>query len=150
MKRFASLAGLILLAALAPACAGTKAPALQIEGLKFDKLRLGGAGMNVNFRVRNVNPEDLLIEKFEYEFKVNGYRLGRGYYPDAVRLAGFGDQRIESRFDVNFLALPGAVRTVLEKDRVKAEAKGAFYVRRPDGDLRKLKFKSDGQVDLRK
>jgi LEA14-like dessication related protein len=149
MKRFLSKVAVLLLAAFAAACAGTKPPALQIEGLRFDKLRLGGAGLSVNFRVRNVNPEDLFIEKFEYEFKVNGHRLGRGYYPDAVRLKGFGDERIESHFDVNFLALPGTVKNILDKDRVKAEAKGAFYVREGSG-VRKLKFKSDGDVDLRR
>jgi LEA14-like dessication related protein len=149
MKRFTSAATVLLLAALASACASTKAPSLQIEGLKFEKLRLGGAGLNVNFRVRNVNPEDLFIEKFEYEFKVNGHRLGRGYYPEAVRLAGFGDKRIESHFDVNFLGLPGTVKNILDKDRVKAEAKGTFYVR-DGGGVKKLKFKSDGDVDLGK
>lgn len=150
MKRLVSVALLLAAAALGSACASTKAPALQIESLKFDKMRLGGAGLKVNFRVRNTNPEDLFIEKFEYEFKVNGYRIGRGYYPDAVKVAGFGDQRIESGFDVNFLALPGAVKNVLDRDKVKAEAKGAFYVRQPGGDLKKLKFKSDGDVDLKK
>lgn len=149
MKRFTSIVAVLLLAALASACASTKAPSLQIEGLKFEKLRLGGAGLNVNFRVRNVNPEDLFIERFEYEFKVNGHRLGRGYYPDAVRLAGFGDERIESHFDVNFLTLPGTVKNILDRDRVKAEAKGTFYVR-DGGGVKKLKFKSDGEVDLRK
>ena len=149
MKRFASIVAVLLLAALASACASTKAPSLQIEGLKFEKLRLGGAGLNVNFRVRNVNPEDLFIEKFEYEFKVNGHRLGRGYYPEAVQLPGFGDRRIESHFDVNFLTLPGTVKNILDRDRVKAEAKGTFYVR-DGGGVKKLKFKSDGEVDLRK
>jgi LEA14-like dessication related protein len=152
MKRFNSfsaVAAAALLALFSAACAGTKPPSLMIEGLKFNKLGLGGAGLNVDFRVRNTNAQDLQIVKFEYEFKVNGHRLGRGYYPDMVNLPGFGEQRIVSKFDVNFLALPGAVKNVLDKDRVKAEAKGAFYVRDGNG-LRKLNFKSDGDVDLKK
>lgn len=150
MKRLIAALALIPAVLLGSGCAGLKAPALQIEGMHLDKVRLSGVGMNVNFRVRNVNPEELLIEKFEYEVKVNGHRLGRGFYPDAVRVAGFGDQKLASRFDINFLSLPGTVKNVLDKDKVKAEAKGAFYVRRSDGDTRKLKFRTHGDVDLKK
>ena len=35
--------------------------------------------------------------------------------------------------DVNFLKLPGAVKNVLDKDRVDAEVKGTFYVRDGSG-----------------
>jgi LEA14-like dessication related protein len=149
MKRFLAVLALIPLTLLGPACANRiKAPTLQIEGLHLEKVRLQGVGMGVNFRVRNVNPEELIIEKFEYELKVNGHRLGRGYHPNSVRVSGFGDEKLASRFDINFLALPGTVKNVLDRDRVKANAKGAFYVRRADGSLKKLKFHSDASVNL--
>ena len=55
---------------------------------------------------------------------------------------------MSSGFDLNFFSLPGTVRAILERDRAKAEVKGKFYVRRDDGSLRKLGFKSRADVRI--
>lgn len=143
-------AGAIALGALLLAgCATVKAPILQVEGLKMGKLGVTGAGMEVAFRVRNPNPEAMLIERFDYELFVNGHRLGRGFQPDAVDLAGFKDERVVSHFDINFLSLPGAVKAVLDDDRADAKVKGHFYVRQGSG-LKRLGFDADAEVDIKK
>ena len=51
--------------------------------------------------------------------------------------------------DVNLLKIPGVVKSALDSDRVEAEVKGTFYVRDGSG-LRKIKFGSQGNVDLKK
>ena len=65
------------LAALA-ACATVKAPTLQLEKLGSPHLGITGGELEVVFAVRNPNPDDLLIERFEYELELNGRRVGRG------------------------------------------------------------------------
>lgn len=142
-------ATLALVAVAAVGCATLRTPSLQVESLKMDKLRVTGAGLDVGFRVQNPNPEALLIERFEYELEVNGRTLGRGFHADAVPLDGFRDARVDTRFALNFLSLPGAVKEVLESDRAKVRVKGNFYVRRGDG-LKKLGFRSGAEVDLGK
>ena len=62
-------------------------------------------------------------------------------------LAGFQEDRVVSRVDVNLLKVPGVVKNALDKDRVQAEVKGTFYVREGSG-IRKIKFGSEGNVDL--
>jgi LEA14-like dessication related protein len=99
--------------------------------------------------VRNPNPEDLLIERFEYELILNGHRLGRGYVADPVSLRGFGEERVSSDFNLNFLNVPGTVKTIRDRDRVRAQARGHFYVRE-GGGFKKIGFDSDAEVDLRK
>jgi LEA14-like dessication related protein len=142
-------AALAFVAVAAAGCATLRTPSLQVESLRIDKLRVTGAGLDVGFRVQNPNPESLLIERFEYELEVNGRTLGRGFHADAVPLEGFRDARVDTRFALNFLSLPGAVKEVLESDRAKVRVKGNFYVRRGDG-LRKLGFKSGAEVELGK
>jgi LEA14-like dessication related protein len=142
---------LLVSAALAlPACASLKSPTLAVEALKIGKVGITGVTMNVGFKVRNPNPEPLLIERFEYELFLNGNRLGRGYQPDALNVDGFREERVTSRFDLNFLSVPGAVKDVINRDRVKARAKGTFFVRQPSGDLKKLNFDEDAEVDIKK
>ncbi len=141
---------LALVSLLLPACATTKTPTLAVEALKIGKVGITGVTMNVGFKVRNPNPEPLLIERFEYELFLNGNRLGRGYQPDALEVDGFREARVSSRFDLNFLRVPGAVKDLLEDDRVKARAKGKFFVRQPSGSLKTLKFDEDAEVDIDK
>jgi LEA14-like dessication related protein len=142
-------AGIVVLALLASGCAGLKPPTLSVDSLKMGDMGITGAAFNVGFRVRNPNPEAIVIEKLEYELFLNGKRLGRGYEPKGFTLEGFAEDKIMSRFDINLLSLPGAVREVLDDDRGKARVKGNFYVRRGDG-LKKLGFDADAVVDLRK
>lgn len=129
------------------ACASLKAPTLQVESLKVGKLGITGAGMDVGFRVQNPNPDALLIEKMEYELKLNGRPLGRGYVSEPLDLPGFENERVDSRFALNFLRLPEAVKRVLDQDKADVEVEGTFYVRQGSG-LKKLGFKSGAKVDV--
>ena len=139
--------GLTLAACLAPACATVKAPILALDGLKVGDMGLTGVALDVRFRVRNPNPEPLNVDRMEYELFVNGNRLGRGFDSKGLPLEGFGEGTVQSRVDVNFLALPGAIKDVLRQDRVKARVKGHFYTSGPNGNKR-LGFDADADVDL--
>jgi len=139
--------GLALAACLAPACATVKAPILAVDGLKVGDMGITGVALEVRFRVRNPNPEPLNIDRMEYELFVNGNRLGRGFEAKGLQLAGFAEGKVESRFDVNFLSLPGVVKDLLREDRVKARVKGHFYTSGAQGNKR-LGFDADANVDL--
>jgi LEA14-like dessication related protein len=137
----------VLATLLMSACATVKAPILAVDGLKLGDMGLSGVAVDVGFRVRNPNPEPIRIERFEYELFVNGNRLGRGFESKGLDLQGYGETKVRTRFDVNLLRLPGAVKDVLGQDRVKARAKGKFYATGSFGK-KELGFDSDAEVDL--
>src|SRR5262245_34332268 len=97
------------MACVAPSCASVKPPAVRVSGLHLDGVSLTGARVDVGLHIRNVNPEDLQIERFDYEIKLNGQVLGHGYSSDPLMLAGFKEDRVVSRVDVNLLKVPGVV-----------------------------------------
>lgn len=137
-----------VLALVAAGC-GLKAPAMQLDHLRVDEVNVTGMTLDIRFKVRNPNPEPLAVQNFEYELKLNGRRLGRGYHSDSFELAGFAQETVETSFDLSFLSLPSGVRRVLERDRVRAEVKGDFYVRQTGSErLRRLGFRSDAEVRL--
>jgi len=142
-----ALAGLAVLALLTPAC-GVKAPILALDGVKVGDMGITGVALDVRFRVRNPNPEPLQVDKMEYELFINGNRVGRGFDANALPLEGFGEGKVASRIDVNFLGLPGAIKDVLHEDKVKARVKGHFYTSGHYGNKR-LGFDSDAEVSLR-
>jgi LEA14-like dessication related protein len=143
MGVFCAAAGALLVG-----CATLKPPQLFVDGLKVDKVRVTGVSMDVRFRIHNTNPEPLEIENFEYQLDLNGVRLGRGYYGEPLHLRGFDEAKIVSRFQLNMLSLPAGVQEILSSDHARARARGAFYVRE-DGGLRKLRFSSEAEVELR-
>ena len=140
-------AAILAAAALATPACGVKAPILTVDGLKLGDMGVTGVALDVRFRVQNPNPEPVTVERMEYELFLNGNRLGRGYGTTGVPLAGFGEAKVTSRLNVNFLSLPGAVRDVLGNDRVKARVKGRFYTSGHYG-AKRLGFDSDAEVEL--
>ena len=145
--RLPGTGALVLAAVLGDGCATVKPPILAVDGLKVGDMGLTGVALDVGFRVRNPNPEPIRIERFEYELFVNGNRLGRGFESKGVDLAGYGEAKVQSRFDVSLLSLPGAVKGVLHEDRVHARAKGRFYATGSFGH-KELPFDSDAEVQL--
>ena len=144
-RRYAGALALALMSAAG--CATVKTPILAVDGLKIGDMGITGVALDVGFRVRNPNPEPLTIERFEYELFVTGSRLGRGFEAKGLELAGFGEAKVRTRFDVNLLSLPGVVKDVLREDRVHARAKGRFYATGSFGSKR-LNFDSDAEVEL--
>ena len=112
------------------ACQRPRPPALAIDAIKMADMGVTGAVLDISLRMRNTDPERLRIERFEYDLYLDGQRLGHGYHPDAVDLAGFAEAKVSSRFDLNFLLLPGAIKSLLQEDNVKAEMRGTCYVSR--------------------
>jgi LEA14-like dessication related protein len=141
---------LALIAVLPAACATLEAPTLQIDALRVADMGITGAALDISFRVRNPNPKALSVERFEYKLFLNGTSLGRGYEPKGFEIQGFGQETITTRFDVNFLNLPGAVKGVIERKDGRAEVDGDFYVR-PEGSTKlvKLGFSADADLTFR-
>ena len=125
-----------------------KAPIMAVDGLRVGDMGITGVALDVLFRIRNPNPEPLNIDRFEYQLFINGNRLGRGYEPTGLQLEGFGEGKVQSRFDLNFLRMLAAIQDVLRQDRVKARVKGHFYTSGHYGKKR-LRFNTDALVNLR-
>lgn len=140
-----------LAAALTVAACASKvklqAPSLAVERLKVAKVQITGAGLVIGFRLRNVNAEPIRIDRFQYDFVLNGHRLGRGYVTEPIDLDGFAQGSVESRFDLNILQLPGTVKAILDQDRAVAEVTGVYYARAA-GKSHQLDFRYAGDVPL--
>lgn len=129
------------------ACATLKPPTLQVQGVKKGKVGITGAKLDVIFGVRNPNPGDLAVDKVEFELRLNGENIGRGYVSEPFTIRGFAEERVVSSVSVSYLQVPGAVQAVLEDDEVRAQARGTFYIREGNG-FKKLRFDSDARVKL--
>ncbi len=96
MKSTARVAIVFSAVLLGTACASIKPPAVRVSGIHLDGVSLTGARVNVGLEIRNVNPENLQIERFDYEVKLNGRVLGRGYQSDPLMLNSAQANKAES------------------------------------------------------
>lgn len=143
------LAALVLfVATFASACASLEPPRIQVQRLGRPQIGLTGATLDVTFNVRNPNPYPITIERVQYDLFLNGQRVGDGFITRPVEVDGFGEARMSSRFDLNYLRLPGAVKSIMDRDRVDARTRGRFYMRRNGGRERRVNFSSQADLDF--
>ncbi len=148
-RPFAALLFATLATALvASGCASLEPPRVQVQRLGRPQVGLTGATLDVTFSVRNPNPDPITIERVQYDLILNGVRVGDGFITQAVEVAGFGEARMSSRFDLNYLRVPGAVKSIMDRDRVDARTRGRFYMRRDGGRVRRVNFSSDASLDF--
>ena len=141
-------AATILLAFAASACASLEPPRVQVQRLGRPQIGLTGATLDVTFNVRNPNPDPITIERVQYDLFLNGVRVGDGFITQSVEVGGFGEARMSSRFDLNYLRLPGAVKSIMDRDRVEARTRGRFFMRRNGGRERRVNFSSEAELDF--
>ncbi len=142
-------AALLFLASMAAAgCATLQPPRIQVQRLGRPQVGLTGATFDVTFNVRNPNPDPITIERVQYDLFLNGVRVGDGFITQSVEVAGFGEARMSSRFDLNYLRVPGAVKSIMDRDKVDARTRGRFYMRRDGGRVRRVNFSSDASLDF--
>ena len=149
MTRIASkFAAVVVLLLVAAGCASLEPPRVQVQRLGRPQMGLTGATLDVTFNVRNPNPDPITIERVQYDLFLNGVRVGDGFITQAVEVAGFGEARMTSRFDLNYLRVPGAVKAIMDRDRVDARTRGRFYMRRDGGRVRRVNFSSEANLDF--
>ena len=142
------LAVLVLVSALSAACATMEPPRIQVQRLGRPQMGLTGATLEVTFNVRNPNDYPVTIDRVRYDLFLNGVRVGDGFITQRVDVEPFGEARMSSRFDLNYLRVPGAVRSIMERDRVDARARGRVYMRRNGGRERRVNFSSEANLDF--
>jgi len=124
-----ALLPLLALVAFASCAPALKPPSVRLDNLKVAKVHLTGMDMLVEFKLRNTNPNDLDLERFEYDMWLNDHHLGSGYYTEALHLKPFEETTVVSKFDLSFLTLPGTIKAIMQEKLVHARVKGTFYAR---------------------
>lgn len=132
----------------ASACATLEPPRIQVQRLGRVQAGLTGATLDVTFGVRNPNDFPVTIDRVRYDLYLNGVRVGDGFITQRVEVGPYGEARMSSRFDLSYLRVPGAVRSIMERDRVEARTRGRFYMRRDGGRERRVNFSSEATVDF--
>jgi LEA14-like dessication related protein len=140
----------IVLAVTISACGPSpQRPTLTATGLKLHKPGVSGLPVDVTFRVQNPNPDPLPVERFDYEVVVNDQAVGRGFVAEPIVLEPFKETEVRSRFNINYFSIPGAVKQILDQDRMDAIIRGTFYVK---GRFRtqKLPYEASGTIPMGK
>ena len=121
---------LLALLAFSVACGpAPQRPTLIATGLKLHKPGVSGLPVDVTFRIQNPNPNPLPVERFDYDVIVNSQSVGRGFVAEPIVLEPFKETEVTSRFNINYFSIPGAVKQVLDEDRMDAVIRGTFYVK---------------------
>jgi len=111
------------------ACKRPAPPIMTIDAVKAVDWSVTGVALDITFKLRNQNPKQLRVERFDYDLFLNGQLVGHGYQPEGFDIAGFSEQKVNSRLDVSFLKAPFAIKQIFKQKSALAKAKGNFYVK---------------------
>lgn len=149
MRRLLCCLAVVSASLAAQGCASLEPPRIQVQRLGRPQMGVSGATLDVTFSVRNPNPDAIIIERVHYDLFLNGHRVGDGFVTQSTMVPGFGEARVSSSFDISYLRLPGAVKSIMALDRVDARTRGRFFMRRGEGGrLRRVDFASEATLDF--
>ncbi|MDQ1327066.1 MAG: hypothetical protein QG641_346 [Candidatus Poribacteria bacterium] len=80
-----------------------KLPKLSFNALKLERLTLNGAEMKLGIKMSNPNVFSMLLDKMQYDFKLNDLSIVSGNADKGMQIKEKGDSIIEIPITVDFL-----------------------------------------------
>lgn len=80
-----------------------KLPKLSFNALKLERLTLNGAEMKLGIKMNNPNVFSILLDKMQYDFKLNDLSIVSGNTDKGMQIKEKGDSIIEIPITVDFL-----------------------------------------------
>ena len=105
-------------------------PKVDLDGLSLKHLGLTGADLELGVRLNNPNAFSLLLERFDYQFLINGQPWASGEIQQKTEVSEKGERLLSVPISLNFLKVGQSVYEVLTGDQeLSYELKGDFDVR---------------------
>jgi LEA14-like dessication related protein len=82
-----------------------KLPSVRVAALTVQKLNLTGATLNLRLQLNNPNSLDLLLQKINYNFVVNGNSWLNGMSSSPQNLSSHGNSYLNIPVSLNFLQM---------------------------------------------
>ena len=130
-----------------------KLPVVNLDALQLTRLDLFGAELKLGIRVKNSNPFAMILDRFQYQFEVNGQNWVAGEAKIASEVTEKGESQIEIPISLNFLKVGRSVYQMLQgKPNLDYQFKGSLDLRTSHALLGKvtLPFDRFGQIEVRR
>lgn len=128
---------------------GFKQPGLTFENASLSEISLGGATLNLLFKVDNPNSDGLSLAETDYRLLVEGKQLATGKPPGGIEIPPNGSAEVVLPAAVRFSELASSVEAVLKRGAAAYRAEGHLGVKTPVGVVA-LPFSTQGNVALPK
>jgi LEA14-like dessication related protein len=126
-----------------------KKPSLTFQDAGLSEVSLGGATLNLNFKVDNPNGESLSLAETDYKLLVEGKQLVAGKPPGGIKIPANGSALVTLPATVRFADLASSVAAVLHKGAASYRGEGHIGVDTPIGVVA-LPFSTEGKMELPK
>jgi LEA14-like dessication related protein len=124
-------------------------PALSFERANLAAISLGGATLDVVFKVDNPNPIGLSIDQINTRFLIDGKQLVASSPPGGLALPANGSTELRLPLTFRFVDVAETVLAFLTKQQANYRLEGDVGVRTPSGLLR-VPLAVEGRFDVPK
>lgn len=130
-----------------------KLPKIDINSVKLDKLNFTGADLTLEVKLSNSNSFSMLLNKFNYNFKVNGNNWINGTATQNKSVSQNGESIIKLPISLNFLQMGSSVYQMISGGKnLNYNFTGDLDIKNshPLLDKLHLPFNESGKIDILK
>ncbi|MCZ6677724.1 MAG: LEA type 2 family protein [Candidatus Poribacteria bacterium] len=130
-----------------------KLPTVNLDALKLTSLGLSGAKLKLGIRLKNPNAFLMILDRFQYQFNINGKRWIAGEATESTQVAEKGESLIEIPISLDFFKIGTSVYQLLKGDQsLNYQFQGSLDLKTSLPLLGQVTLPFDrlGQVELRR
>jgi LEA14-like dessication related protein len=128
-------------------------PKIDVSSLKLDKLNLTGADLILDVKLTNPNSFSMLLDKFDYNFQVNGNQWIKGNATPKKSVAEKGENIIQIPISLNFLQMGSTLYQLISGGKnLNYQFTGDLNIKNNHPLLEQLNlpFNRSGKIDILK
>jgi LEA14-like dessication related protein len=125
-------------------------PSVSLRSIDVRQLTLSGATLQLELEVDNPNAFTLMLDKLDYNLKLNGFNLGSGVVNKGMQVQQNGRGRVSLPLKFNFAQAGKGLYSVLLGQRVNYNLSGSMQASSSNPVLKSFHIPLDkqGKVDL--
>lgn len=130
-----------------------KLPEIGISSLKLDKFNLTGADLTLNVKFINPNAFTMMLDKFNYNFQVNGDQWIKGTANQKNSVSEKGESIVEIPISLNFLQMGSTLYQLISGGKnLNYQFSGDLNIKNDHPLLNQLNLPIDrsGKIDILK
>ncbi|MBE0460156.1 MAG: LEA type 2 family protein [Candidatus Aminicenantes bacterium] len=105
-----------------------KKPDVKIVALKVNDLTIGGADINLHVKFSNQNGFELLVDRIDYEIKIGGHEIGKGWIGGDKSIEAYGEKNFSLPMLLNFFEVGKEIYAFLQQTSALCEFSGEVSI----------------------
>lgn len=127
---------------------GPAPPDISLVNLKFREFKVLESTVDLEVRLSNENPEEVVMDGGVLKLYLNGAKIGKGMSSERVTIPRLDSVTTTFEIHISHLDVIKKFRSIQRDKKVAYALKGSLYILKPSGSTRKVAVAQEGDFDM--